>query len=400
MRLHVWGAAVATVAIASSVMVPPPVEAAATAAGSGLLISEVYGGGGMPGAAYNSDFVELYNTSDGAITLNGLYLNYRTAKGVPVAAPAPLSGTLGAHRHFLVRMTGIHKQGTSLPTPDLVAAPKQGVSSRGGQVLLLRGGTPFTTIGNLVGNSRVVDMVGIGSSNSYETQCAPNTTSVLSVNRGPGAPDTNNNKNDFTLAYPSPVAMEPAGSAAVSTWTTPATTVAGASGVRVQVAVPGSAPQPTGSVTIRLNGLLVDTVKLSSNGTATALLGRLPHAGIMNVDVRYTGDGNHSGAAAKTWHLPVDRCHPALTAIRSPKRVHAHQGPVRFRAVVAAPGVAITGKVRFQVGRHVEVRGLNSGVATAKFGGFSLGRHRLRVTYLGNHDARPVTKAVAFRVRR
>ena len=44
----------------------PIAAAPPTPAGTGLVISEVYGGGGNAGATYTHDFIELYNPTDGA----------------------------------------------------------------------------------------------------------------------------------------------------------------------------------------------------------------------------------------------------------------------------------------------------------------------------------------------
>jgi hypothetical protein len=54
----------------------------AQAASSGLIITEVYGGGGNSGANLNADFVELKNISASPISLNGKSLQYRSS-GVP-----------------------------------------------------------------------------------------------------------------------------------------------------------------------------------------------------------------------------------------------------------------------------------------------------------------------------
>ena len=43
--------------------------ASANPAGTGLVISEVYGGGGNSGAVLNADFVELYNPTGAAVQL-------------------------------------------------------------------------------------------------------------------------------------------------------------------------------------------------------------------------------------------------------------------------------------------------------------------------------------------
>ena len=53
----------------------------ANTAGTGLVISEAYGGGGNSGATYNNDFIELYNPTCAAISVNGWSVQYRSAAG-------------------------------------------------------------------------------------------------------------------------------------------------------------------------------------------------------------------------------------------------------------------------------------------------------------------------------
>ena len=51
---------------------------AQAAPSTGLMITEVYPGGGNAGATYNADFVELYNASSATVSLAGKSLQYRT----------------------------------------------------------------------------------------------------------------------------------------------------------------------------------------------------------------------------------------------------------------------------------------------------------------------------------
>ena len=44
-------------------------------------ISQVYGGGGLTGAFYQNDFVELFNPSASAINLNGWSVQYNSSTG-------------------------------------------------------------------------------------------------------------------------------------------------------------------------------------------------------------------------------------------------------------------------------------------------------------------------------
>ena len=55
--------------------------ASANPAGTGLVISEVYGGGGNTGATYTNDFIELYNPTSAAISVEGKSVQYRAANG-------------------------------------------------------------------------------------------------------------------------------------------------------------------------------------------------------------------------------------------------------------------------------------------------------------------------------
>ena len=51
-------------------------------AGTGLVISEVYGGGGNSGATYTNDFIELYNPTASAVPLDGYTVQYQWRPGL------------------------------------------------------------------------------------------------------------------------------------------------------------------------------------------------------------------------------------------------------------------------------------------------------------------------------
>ena len=48
---------------------------------AGLLISQIYGGGGNSGAQFTNDFIELYNPTAAAISTTGLSVQYASAAG-------------------------------------------------------------------------------------------------------------------------------------------------------------------------------------------------------------------------------------------------------------------------------------------------------------------------------
>src|SRR5919112_20755 len=117
-------------------VVPAAAEVSAAAGSSPVVINEAYLSGGSSGAAYKNKFVELYNTSDVAVPLDGWSLQYRSATGT--AAPtsvAPLSGSIPAKGHYLVQGGSNGTNGADLPGPDLVAGAPQ-VSGGGGDIIL------------------------------------------------------------------------------------------------------------------------------------------------------------------------------------------------------------------------------------------------------------------------
>src|SRR3546814_9845564 len=79
--------AAAAVSVGALVVSPLAIATTATAAvdGSGLVISEVYGGGGNSGAVHTHDFVELHNPTDTAIDLSNLTLPSRSAANTNAA---------------------------------------------------------------------------------------------------------------------------------------------------------------------------------------------------------------------------------------------------------------------------------------------------------------------------
>jgi 5'-nucleotidase len=65
------GTAGLAVAVAGLAGIAP---ASANTLGAGLVINEVYGGGGNSGATLTNDFIELRNTTDHSVSLGGLSL--------------------------------------------------------------------------------------------------------------------------------------------------------------------------------------------------------------------------------------------------------------------------------------------------------------------------------------
>ena len=144
---------------------------------AGVVISQVYGGGGNSGATLKNDFIEIYNGSMADVSLAGWSVQYASSAGSSWQA-TPLSGTLRSGHYYLVQ----ESQGTggtvALPTPDALGTI--GMSGTTGKVALV------SSTAQLTGTcpTAVVDFVGFGSSaNCFEgtgpTATLSNTTAAI-----------------------------------------------------------------------------------------------------------------------------------------------------------------------------------------------------------------------------
>ncbi|WP_284763345.1 ExeM/NucH family extracellular endonuclease [Arthrobacter sp. efr-133-R2A-63] len=197
-----------------------------TATGPSVVINEAYLSGGSAGAAFRNKFVELYNNSDSAVSLGGWSLQYRAAGNVnPPTFITPLSGTIPAKGFFLVKGASNSASSTAaeLPAADVDGSGTLNPSGSAGTIVLAKQGTAVNPLptGSVVSNPAVADLLGYGSTNTFETAAAlapASNTDVRSLNRTNGA-DTNNNAADLSLS----AAITPTAAGA----TAPPPTVAG-----------------------------------------------------------------------------------------------------------------------------------------------------------------------------
>ncbi|MCW2758434.1 MAG: multifunctional nuclease/2,3-cyclic-nucleotide, partial [Nocardioidaceae bacterium] len=178
-------------------------SASASTDGSGLVVSEVYGGGGNTGATYTNDFIELYNPTAAAIDVSNLSVQYRSASGSGAFAATRLTGSVPSHGHYLVAEAKGTGGSTPLPTPD--ATGTIAMSGTTGTVLLAAQPTALTVpTGNVTGNPAVLDLVGFGGSNTFEASSAPAPSNSASIARAATGTDSDVNSADFTAGAPSP----------------------------------------------------------------------------------------------------------------------------------------------------------------------------------------------------
>ena len=198
--------ALVTAAVTGLVPLLATASAPAVAApdASDVVISEVYGGGGSTSSAWNRDYVELYNPTDEAIDLSGTSVQYRSSGGIsnPTGVTV-LSGSVPAKGYFLVgEATGT--AGAAVPTPAVSGSIS--MSGTAATIFLADQTTALTAppTGSVTGDPAILDLVGYGSTNTFETAAAAATSTATSAARDAAGTDTNDNSTDLTVAAGTP----------------------------------------------------------------------------------------------------------------------------------------------------------------------------------------------------
>jgi predicted extracellular nuclease len=193
----------------------------ALAASPNLVISQVYGGGGNSGAPFTHDYIEIFNRGATTVPLAGYSLQYASATGTGNlgASPTQLTelpgGALAPGQRWLVQQASQAAVGAALPEPDLIDPTPIAMAAGAGKVALVRADAAgeASTLGCNGGSTacsaeqlaRIVDLVGYGGANFFETAPAPAASNTQAVFRADlGCTDTDNNASDFTAAAPSP----------------------------------------------------------------------------------------------------------------------------------------------------------------------------------------------------
>ena len=175
--------------------------AAADTGSTNVVISEVYGGGGNSGATYTNDFIELYNPTGAAISLDGWSVQYASATGTSWTATA-LSGSIPSKGHYLVQEAAGAGGTEALPTPD--ATGTLALSGTQGKVALVSSKTALTCGTTCAGTDAVVDFVGFGGANDFEGDAAAPTLSNTTADARTNGADSDQNATDFTAGAPDP----------------------------------------------------------------------------------------------------------------------------------------------------------------------------------------------------
>ncbi len=188
----------------------------AQAISDGLVISQVYGGGGNGGAPYTHDFVELFNRGTTTVSLDGWSIQYASATGTGNFGANPaqiteLEGSLAPGHYLLIQEASNANVGAPLPTPDVIDDTPIAMAAGAGKVALVSTTTPLGCNGGSTPCSpeqlaQIVDLVGYGTANFFEgSGGAPTLSATLAAFRsGGGCTETDDNAADFTSGAPAP----------------------------------------------------------------------------------------------------------------------------------------------------------------------------------------------------
>ncbi len=186
-----------------------------------LVISQIYPGGGLTGATYTNDFIELYNR--GATTIDFSVTPYSvqflSTSGSSWAKTDLTTGTITPGHYFLIKETG-GAVGAALPAADANGNLNL-TSTTAGKVALVSnttllaatcpgddGSQPFNPTG-----ASIVDFVGYLGSNATANHCyegsgpaafTSGSNTTADFRKAGGCLDTNDNASDFFVAQPNP----------------------------------------------------------------------------------------------------------------------------------------------------------------------------------------------------
>ncbi len=177
----------------------------ALASTSGVVISQVYGGGGNANAPLANDFVELFNAGGSNVDISGWSIQYTSAAGNSWGSNAltvPSGVTLQAGHYYLIKLASGGAAGSALPTPDQTG--NINMSGTAGKIALASSATALT--GAAPADAQLVDIVSYGSTATQtEGAQAPAPSNTLGLFRAAGGcTDTNVNSADFSTGTPAP----------------------------------------------------------------------------------------------------------------------------------------------------------------------------------------------------
>lgn len=198
-------ATAAATALAGLSLAPAPASAAVSPYAP-VVISEVYGGGGNSGAAFDRDFIELANVSDTEVDLSAYSVQYASAGGSTWQV-TPLTGVI-VPAGGLVLVGEAFGADTTLPDVPADVDGSIAMSSAQGKVALVANQSALSGQTGLTGQAEVIDFVGWGSASDFAgSAAAPGTDNQTSASRDSAFTNTADNAADFTPGAPTPTGL-------------------------------------------------------------------------------------------------------------------------------------------------------------------------------------------------
>src|SRR4051812_16569871 len=203
MKTNIFFTAVLALVIGTSVYAQGPQPSLGS---TSIVISQVYGGAGCGTAGcstYKNDFIELFNRSGSAVSVNGWSVQYAAATGTSWQVTNLPNVSIPAGGYLLVAEGAGANGVNNLPTPDVTGTIA--MSATAAKVALVNTTTALT--GACPSGASIVDLIGYGSTASCFEGSGPapapsTTTADLRLNGG--FTDTDNNDADFATGAPNP----------------------------------------------------------------------------------------------------------------------------------------------------------------------------------------------------
>ena len=181
-------------------------EPATPAPSTGIVISQIYGGGGNSGATLRNDFIELFNLGNATVDVSSWSVQYTSASGSTWQVTNLCAGgntcTIAPGHYFLIQEAQGAGGSANLPTPDASGAIS--MSATNGKVALVN--SPTALSGSCPLGASVIDFLGYGTASCFEGSApasgANNTTAKVRINGG--CTDTDSNNADFLSTSPNP----------------------------------------------------------------------------------------------------------------------------------------------------------------------------------------------------
>lgn len=176
----------------------------AATTGDQVVINQIYWGGGNKDASFKNDFVELYNPTNAAISLDGYFLQQASKTGTSWNTVA-LTGSIPAKGYYLIVCQAGSNDAPAIPVAADVSTNSINMGAEMKLALINGEANKFNSgdKGSATATG-VVDFFGSGAANVYEGTVKSAGSGNTSAYHRTNGVDTDNNSADFTIDTPNP----------------------------------------------------------------------------------------------------------------------------------------------------------------------------------------------------